>query len=64
MKNLYEIHFNGMALGGVAVIRAVNKLAAYNKLKTRWPDLEPMADLHIEKFEPIDDILYFWNGDY
>lgn len=61
---LYKIIFDGLWLGGVAIIFAGDKEGAYEFLKERWPDLEPIDDCQIEELEQDKGIVYFDSGDY
>lgn len=65
--NLYEVGFEGEALGGTAIVEAENESDAIRKLEEAHPETEPFrhtGEYYIEKIEKKNGVLYYWNGDY
>lgn len=61
---LYKIYFDGLWLGGVAIVFADDKVEAYEFLKKRWKYLEPIGECKIEELEQGKGLVYFDNGEY
>lgn len=69
--NYYEVTFNGSWLGGKAIVKAINKVAAKNliKDKTRRIFSEQVAedylkDLKASEIDNREHILYYDEGEY
>jgi len=63
-RNIYEVRFNGLCLGGKAIVKAIDEKAAWSALQKEWPSLEPLEKCIVIKLPNGDGVLYFDSGDY
>ena len=63
-RNIYELRFSGLWLGGTAIVKAVDEKAAWLALQKKWPNLEPLGKCKVTKLPNGDGVLYFDSGDY
>lgn len=62
--NIYLIKFDGLWMGGKAVVKAYDKTKAYEIVKKEWPNIEPIEKCRITKFDMKPGLVYFDSGDY
>lgn len=48
-SNIYEFRFSGSYLGGKAIVKAINKDAAWELLKKEWPNLETLGKCRVKE---------------
>lgn len=63
-KKTYYIRYPGKYLGGRAIVRAINEQNAYDKLKEKYPTLDPFIKCTFEEIPITQDVIYNWDGDY
>jgi len=64
-KKLYIIYYEGLWLGGKAVVRAQNRHTAYNYLAAENPpNLEPIEKVDIQEVPEDEKVIYNDDGNY
>lgn len=64
---MYEVTFNGDALGGVAIVKANSQEEAIELIRSH-PDYPHIGDpdeaIDVSQRLPMDGVIWFWDGDY
>ncbi len=59
----FRFTFEGMALGGEAVVIAANEIEAQLELMSLYPEIEGV-ELDADATKPAIGVVHFWDGDY